>query len=87
MTLKAKRIWERPRLSAFQPNANVYALYKGDEFLDIGDKYDLANEYGLTPNFITWMATPAAKAQFERGSGEGYTVVRFEKDWDKEDKA
>lgn len=81
----SKERCEKPRLAGFQPNENVYALYKGDEFLGIGDKYELANEYGLAPKFIRWLATPAAKAIFERGSGNGYTVVRFSKDWETED--
>ncbi len=75
----------KPEMAKYQTNANVYALYRGDEFLDIGDKYELALEYGLSPSFVRWLATPAAKASFERGSGLGYTVVRFSKDWEDDD--
>lgn len=61
-----------------QPCA-VFALYKGDEFLDIGTKYELAEKYGLSPDSVYWYSTPSAKRIFYKHKGQGYTSVNLTK--------
>ena len=89
--MKAYRLAHREEINAYQrerykhsrknlpigrPKA-IFALYKGDEFLDIGDKYELAEKFGLTPNFISWSGTPSAKKSFYEHGATGYTVVNL----------
>ncbi len=56
---------------------NIFALYKGDEFLDIGDKYELAEKFGLSPDSVTWLGTPSGKKKFYEHGATGYTVVNL----------
>lgn len=56
----------------------IYALYKGDEFIDIGDKFYLAREYGLTTDYIGWSATPTGKRRFYERGATGYTTVKLD---------
>lgn len=57
----------------------IFALYKGDEFLDIGDKDELAEKFGLSPNFIYWCSMPSGKKSFYEHGGTGYTSVNLTK--------
>ena len=38
-----------------------YALYKGDEFLDLGTKEYLAKKYNVKPHTIVFYASPSYK--------------------------
>ena len=55
----------------------IYALYKGDEFIDIGTKEYLANLLGVTKKTIEFYATPT---KIKRNNGNGWVVVRIEED-------
>lgn len=70
------------RKAKFGTPSKIYALYHGDEFLDIGNKYELGTKYNLAPTSIAYMGTPAGKAQFIKGGSKGFTVVRFEEGWE-----
>ena len=37
----------------------VYAVYKGDKFIDIGTKKELAKRMGCKPEFIGFLASPS----------------------------
>lgn len=39
----------------------IFALYKGDDFLDIGTAKELAKKRNVTPEFIRYLSTPANK--------------------------
>lgn len=65
------------RKTGISPNASVFALYKGDEFIDIGTKYDLAEKYGLTPDYIYWASSPSGKKSFYAHGATGYTSVNL----------
>lgn len=54
-----------------------FALYEGDRLLGIGTKYELAERYGLTPQYVYWASTPSAKAKFYKHGGTGYTSVNL----------
>lgn len=39
----------------------IFALYKGEEFIDIGTAKELANKRNVNPEFIRYLSTPANK--------------------------
>lgn len=51
----------------------IYALYKGDEFIDSGTAYQLARRRGVKPSTIRWYSSPSAK---KRSGPKAITVVR-----------
>ena len=51
------------------------ALYRGDEFIDIGTKQELSAKYGLPIATIDWLSTPSGIA---RTGGKGWVIVRFD---------
>lgn len=57
-----------------------YALYKGEEFLDIGYARDLAEKYGLKEKTIHWKA--CCKRWLNRPHKGGYIVVPLEDEED-----
>lgn len=56
----------------------IYALYNGDEFLDIGNKYELSDKYGLKPTYIAFLGTPYGRNEFIRKGAQGYTALRLD---------
>lgn len=59
----------------------LYALYHGDEFVDIGTARELAELEGTSPECIRWASAPSARRCGERtGSRGGRVVVRLEED-------
>lgn len=36
----------------------TFALYKGEEFIDIGTAKEIAKRRGVTPKFIKYLSTP-----------------------------
>lgn len=52
-----------------------YALYNGDEFIDIGTKKELSERYGLSVATIDWLSSPSGMA---RTGGKGWVIVRFD---------
>lgn len=53
---------------------NVYALYKGDKFIDIGTKRELAKKYNWTDNFVTFLSSPT---NMERSKGRRLLTIRI----------
>lgn len=37
---------------------NIYAVYKGDEFIDLGTRKELAEKLNLKPSTIKFLSTP-----------------------------
>lgn len=37
----------------------TYALYRGDEFIDVGTADELAERHGIKPESVRWMSTPS----------------------------
>lgn len=43
-----------------RPKRNgMFALYRGDEFVDVGTADELAERHGIKPSSIAFMATPS----------------------------
>lgn len=57
---------------------NVYAVYKGDEFLDLGTAKELAERMGVTPKTIKFMTYPSYQKQIQKRKktfSKGYMIV------------
>ena len=60
-----------------------YALYKGDNFLDIGTIKELSKRYDISVKTLRWYSTPCYKNKIKNKKNiKSYVVVRIE---DKED--
>jgi len=55
----------------------MYALYKGDYFIDLGTKRYLANLLNVKIETITHYMTPAHR---KRTKDNGYIVIKIEED-------
>lgn len=49
--------------------SKVYALYKGEELLEIGTKQELAEKFGVRPKTIAFYNTPAYKRRTSPSKG------------------
>lgn len=55
--------------------AKEYALYRGDEFLDIGTKKELGEKYGIPCPTLDHMTTREAKLRY---AGRGLCLVALD---------
>lgn len=55
-----------------------YAIYKGDEFLDIGTSEELSKKYNLTLKTFYWYAT--SKRYNSKEHRRGYTIFVLEEE-------
>ena len=51
----------------------LYALYRGDEFLDIGTKYELAEKFDVKPETIVFYASPS----YQKRTANGFVAERI----------
>lgn len=56
----------------------IYALYKGDEFIDLGTKQYLANLLNVKPETINFYMSPTYRKRNKKGNN--YIVIRIEED-------
>lgn len=58
----------------------VYALYKGDKFIDEGTLADLAERRGVAYESLRFMKTPAYQRRLAQHQDKGYrlTIVEIE---------
>lgn len=54
---------------------SVYAIYKGDEFLDLGTTEEMAKKFNVKKETITFWASPAHK---KRVKNKGKVAVRID---------
>lgn len=63
-----------------------YALYKGDNFLDIGTIKDLSKRYNISVKTLRWYSTPCYKNKIKNKKNiKSYVVVRIEDEEDEEE--
>lgn len=55
-----------------------YALYHGDDFIDLGTAEELSERNGVQADTIRYYATQKHKTT--RWNGTGYVVIRIEED-------
>ncbi len=53
---------------------NIYALYKGDEFIDLGTTKELAEKIGVNERSIRFYSSPTYKKR--NPDGNCYIVIR-----------
>lgn len=56
---------------------NVYAVYKGDEFLDIGTVKELAKKLNVKIRTIYYWSSPANKKRIKK---KGKLAIKIEED-------
>ena len=54
-----------------------YAVYKGDDFMDVGDMNYLSRSLGIPVRVLRWYSTPTWR---RRSGGRGIQVFRLEDD-------
>lgn len=61
---------------------NIYALYKGDKFIDLGTKKELAEKMGYNPETIGYFASPTyyRKIAKRKNSSNSLIAIRIEDD-------
>ena len=52
---------------------NIYAIYKGDAYVDMGTAHELAEKYGLKTETIWWLSSKNSHKRVEKG--KNYTIV------------
>ena len=57
----------------------IYALYKGDSFIAMGTKKELADYLGVTIRTISFYSTPTYQKRYNY---KGWVVIRIEDDTD-----
>lgn len=63
-----------------------YALYKGDNFLDIGTIKELSKRYNISVKTLRWYSTPCYKNKIKNKKNiKSYVVVRIEDEEDEEE--
>lgn len=56
-----------------------YAVYRGDDFIDIGTADELAKEFGVTAKTVKWWAKPS---NIRRDKGNRIVAVKLtDEDW------
>lgn len=58
---------------------NIYALYKGDKFIDLGTKEYLAEKLNVTPETIYYYTTPAYRKRI-KDYNKRLFVIKIEDD-------
>lgn len=57
----------------------IYALYKGDTFIDLGTKKYLANLLNCSRKYIAFLGTPANRRRMKKGEySNALLVIRIE---------
>lgn len=54
---------------------SLFALYRGDEFIDVGTARELSEKHSISTQSIYWMATPA---NHKRDRGNRLLAIRLE---------
>lgn len=62
--------------------SKVYALYKGDKFLDLGTTKELAIKYNMSVKSILWYHTATAR---KRDKGNGLILIDIPEGEDEEE--
>lgn len=52
----------------------IYALYKGDQFIDLGTKEHLAKLLNVTPKTIKFYASPSARKRIKNYSNAMFCI-------------
>lgn len=56
----------------------IYALYKGDEFVDMGTRKYLANKLNSRVEFISYLASPTYKKRRAKENSKSMIVIKVD---------
>ena len=54
---------------------NIYALYKGEEFIDVGTAEEIAERQGMTAKSVRWLAGSKAQKEAEENGANILVAV------------
>ena len=60
-------------------NERIYAVYKGDEFIDVGTKKEISKNLGCSIDTISFYQSPAHKKRI-KNSDKAICIYRIEED-------
>ena len=56
----------------------VYALYRGEDYIDTGTLLRLSTKHGINLNTLRWLTTPVAKRRVRGKRGWSVTLMEDE---------
>lgn len=62
---------------------NIYAVYKGDEFIDLGTKKELAKKLNIKPGSIHFYSTPTYRKRI-KDETNSLIVIKIDDDEENE---
>lgn len=60
----------------------TFALYRGDQFIDLGTRQELAKKMGVTPKTISYLSTPARMRKIKGKENKSLIAIKIEDDED-----
>ena len=60
---------------------NIYGLYKGDAFIDVGTAEEIAERQGIKPKTIRWLAACSREKEREENGANCLVAVLVEKEY------
>ena len=57
--------------------ASCYAIYKGDEFIDLGTLKELGEKLGIKPNTVYFYSTPTYKKRIKGPENKRLIVIKI----------
>ena len=58
---------------------SCHAVYRGDEFVDLGTLEELSQRLNMTRKFLQWLKSPTAHKRIN-GDRNGLIVIKIEED-------
>ena len=58
----------------------IYAVYRGDKFIDLGTAYQLAHKLNVSPETIKFYTTPTYKKRMKNSYEKRIIVIKIEDD-------
>lgn len=59
---------------------NIYGLYRGDKFIDVGTAKEIAERQGLKPKTIRWLAGCKSNKDLEENGSQRLVAVLVDKE-------
>lgn len=67
----------------------IYAIYRGEKFIDTGTAKELAAKLNVQPRFIRYLSTPAHQRRLQRSknpTGDALIAIKLGPDEDEQQK-
>lgn len=60
----------------------IYALYRGDDFIDVGTATEIGKRQGMTPKSLRFLASPAYWRRLDGKGEHALLAIKLEEDSD-----